>query len=126
MTSFPKILMVIINDWIVYISDRPWAKTNLTYGIVKYTLQLSIFDLERDVDAGFYIWQENAQLFLVKQEGGTPDLAVSWEEIEHGDGIPFDGPGETLAHAYFPRYGGDIHFDNSETWNVNVDIPNSK
>ena len=54
-----------------------------------------------------------------KKGVGKVDIDVSFVKKQHGDGDPMDGPKGTLAHAYFPQFGGDIHMDDEEWWTVN-------
>ncbi len=63
-------------------------------------------------------------LTFEKRDQGPVDLAIKFTPRFHGEvqgDYPFDGPGKTLAHAFFPinhPIGGDAHFDAEETWSV--------
>ena len=46
-------------------------------------------------------------------------VEMSFEPRVHGDGHDFDGPGGTTAHAFYPPWGGNVHFDGEEDWVVN-------
>jgi uncharacterized protein YraI len=59
----------------------------------------------------------------MNQVSGDAEINISWYSGNHGDGSPFDGPGNILGHAYFPlpylgSLAGDVHLDDDETWVV--------
>ena len=82
------------------------------------------------------VWADVTDLNFVHRKYGPVHIDVKFADGEHGDGDPFDGIGGTLAHAFFPVYGGgleknifhdnylnyfsgDAHFDNGEKWTMN-------
>jgi len=98
-----------------------WKVKNLTYKISKYptTGRLSIDDVDSEIAKALEVWSEVTDLTFEQKRSGRVHIDIRFEDGEHGDGDPFDGAGGTLAHAYFPVYGGDAHFDNSEYWTIN-------
>ena len=91
----------------------------LSYKISKYPSKLAANKVDAELERAFRMWADVSGLSFVKRSYGRTHIDIRFEKGEHGDGDPFDGPGGTLAHAYFPVYGGDAHFDDSETWSVN-------
>lgn len=45
-------------------------------------------------------------------------IDIRFDRGEHGDGDQFDSYGKVLAHAFFPQYGGDAHFDDDQIWTI--------
>ncbi|XP_053891726.1 collagenase 3-like [Malaclemys terrapin pileata] len=95
-----------------------WPSYNLTYRIVKYTPDLTQEEVDQAIQEAFKIWTDVTPLNFFRLSFGTADITISFGTKEHGDFFPFDGPFNQLAHAFSPRenFGGDIHFDNDETW----------
>ena len=64
------------------------------------------------------MWSDVTPLTFREIGGGEPDIHIDFPRRSHGDDYAFDGPGGTLAHAFFPGpgIGGDAHFDDDETF----------
>ncbi|XP_023247076.1 matrilysin-like, partial [Copidosoma floridanum] len=96
-----------------------WRVKKLTYKISQYPRLLEKTLVDKEIANAFSVWSDYTDLSFTARKTGQVHIEIRFERGEHGDGDPFDGPGGTLAHAYFPVYGGDAHFDDSENWSIN-------
>ncbi|XP_021941825.1 matrix metalloproteinase-16 isoform X3 [Zootermopsis nevadensis] len=95
-----------------------WRVKELSYKIAKYPKNLDHGKVDVELAKAFQVWADQTDLTFVRKTKGQVHIEIRFEKGEHGDGDPFDGPGGTLAHAYFPVYGGDAHFDDAENWSI--------
>ncbi|XP_062543183.1 matrix metalloproteinase-14-like isoform X3 [Armigeres subalbatus] len=95
-----------------------WKVKALTYRISKYPSRLDRAEVDKEIAKAFSVWSEYTDLSFTPKKSAPVHIDIRFEVNEHGDGDPFDGPGGTLAHAYFPVYGGDAHFDDAEFWTI--------
>lgn len=97
-----------------------WRVSELTYTISKYPSHRlkEKPKVDAEIKKAFKVWADVTPLKFTHRTNGRVHIDVRFEENEHGDGEPFDGPGRTLAHAFFPQYGGDAHFDDEEKWTI--------
>jgi hypothetical protein len=98
-----------------------WSKLDLTYFFVSGTDKLS-GDSERElVRDAFGLWADQTPLTFTEVDNpNEADILIRWAEGNHGDGDPFDGAGDILAHASYPNPYQErqviLHFDDAERW----------
>lgn len=97
-----------------------WKPRSLLYKIGKYPIKsrLTRRQVDEAMKEAFSVWSEVTNLKFEKIFSGDAHIEIRFEEGNHGDDDPFDGEGGTLAHAFFPIFGGDAHFDDEEDWTV--------
>ena len=80
--------------------------TDLTYNIARYTNDLRRHIIDDEIGRAFKVWSEFTPLTFTHKRTGAVHIELLFATSDHGDGQPFDGPGKTLAHAFFPQFGG--------------------
>lgn len=119
-----------VADFVV--DGRKWTHTNITYTIENTPANLSIGQIRNSIAQALSIWTAVTPLeFSEIPQQQNADFRIKFVEGDHSDGVPFDGPGFVLAHAFFPppnsgELAGDAHFDTAETWNVVIPTPTSE
>uniref|UniRef100_A0A8C2K4J2 Matrix metallopeptidase 28 n=1 Tax=Cyprinus carpio TaxID=7962 RepID=A0A8C2K4J2_CYPCA len=101
-------------------TGEKWHKRHLTYRIMNGPRNLSPSQVHVAVKTAFQLWSNVSGLIFQELQHGPADIRLAFFEGEHNDGTgnAFDGPGGTLAHAFFP-FRGEAHFDMSERWTLN-------
>ncbi|KAL5771891.1 hypothetical protein ACOSQ2_011815 [Xanthoceras sorbifolium] len=89
----------------------PSTKAIITYGFPSGDRK----DIIDPVRRAFIEWSKYTSFMYEQTDYDTADIKISFQRRDHGDGNPFDGPGNVLAHAFSPP-DGRLHFDADETW----------
>ena len=96
-----------------------WDHTNLTYGFVNGTADIAGDGERQAVRDALALWSTATPLTFTEVSAASAEIRISWATGDHGDGYPFDGVNNVLAHA-FPPPDGDTHFDDAETWTTST------
>jgi Ca2+-binding RTX toxin-like protein len=113
-----------------------WDRTDLTYGFVNYTSDLSQSAQRAAVQGALNSWAAvSALTFTEVADCGlpfnavnctSPDIRILFGSGDHNGGPTdpdFDGHGGVVAHGFYPgpaaaTASGDLHFDDSENWST--------
>ncbi|XP_050101536.1 matrix metalloproteinase-2-like [Anopheles aquasalis] len=105
------------------IGSESWRKRRITYFIANWSSKVGEESVAKFMAKAFGEWSKYSKLRFVRVYDPSADIIVGFGSGHHGDNYPFDGPGNILAHAFYPyemnAYGGDIHFDEDENWKEN-------
>ncbi|XP_058076861.1 metalloendoproteinase 3-MMP-like [Magnolia sinica] len=97
----------------------PSSKTQLTYGFLPGVQVIGTQDLRSACSRAFDRWARVSHFtFQETQDYRSADLKIGFFRGDHGDGAPFYGPGNAIAHAFAPTRGW-FHFDADEKWGTN-------
>ncbi len=114
-----------------YQAISQWNTVDLTYYFVNGTQKLAGNSEQDLIRQAFALWAAQSPLrFTETDSENNANIVIGWAVGDHGDGDPFDGPGDVLAHASFPNPYDDrqvfLHFDDDERWvdsnTSNVDL----
>ncbi|XP_059905770.1 matrix metalloproteinase-17-like [Gadus macrocephalus] len=94
--------------------QNKWTKRHLSWRVRTFPKESAL--LGRDtvralMHYALKVWSDIAPLNFHEVAGSDADIQIDFTKADHDDGYPFDGPGGTVAHAFFPgeRFNGRRH-----------------
>ncbi|XP_073760123.1 matrilysin isoform X2 [Callorhinus ursinus] len=113
-----------IAEYSLFPTRPKWISRVVTYRVVSYTPDLPRVIVNQLVAKALRMWSREIPLSFRRVLVRTADIMIGFARGAHGDYYPFDGPGNTLAHAFAPGpgLGGDAHFDEDEHWTDGVNF----
>jgi len=104
------------------------APVALNYWFKQMTARLPAAVTQGEFVRAWNEWAKYVQVsFSAAQKDGPRTITVLFGTGNHGDSFPFDGPGGTLAHTFYPAplnpetIAGDSHYDDAESWRIGAD-----
>ena len=100
----------------------------LTYAFGFLTPVLPATSLRAEFERAMAQWSATVRVDFQRTttSGLARSIDIFFAARNHGDGYPFDGPGRTLAHTFYPPpnsepLAGDLHLDLDESWRIGAD-----
>ena len=103
------------------------GSATLGYSFEQLTARLPQELVETEIIRALEEWSRYVKVDFRPRPGAASapqHINVLFARGPHGDPYPFDGPGRTLAHTFYPAppnpepIAGDMHFDEDEPWQV--------
>ncbi|XP_074641260.1 collagenase 3-like [Tubulanus polymorphus] len=105
----------------MYETFNKWPKDTFTWKILNFSPDMPENEQRIAFERAFNYWHEVTNIeFSEVSRNAKADFELGFGPFEHGCGYPFDGPGGTLAHCFYPE-DGRAHFDEDETWTEGSD-----
>jgi len=112
------------NGW----SKDSSGKAALQYFIRNLTEKMDGTAARTEIERALTEWTKYANVTIsAGQQDGARTIDIQFARGAHGDPYPFDGPGHTLAHTFYPAppnsepIAGDMHLDSDESWRSGAD-----
>ena len=102
---------------------------HLSYVFGTLTTRVAAPIVQAEVIRALNDWAKYANIIFQPGQAATSDhtIYIRFASGAHGDSYPFDGPGGTLAHTFYPvpvnpeSIAGDMHLDADENWHAGGD-----
>jgi hypothetical protein len=105
------------------------GKVAVNYFIRSLTEKIDPAIARAEIERALKEWTRYANVTLVPgQQGGSRTIDILFGRGMHGDLYPFDGPGGSLAHTFYPSppnpepVAGDMHLDADEAWRTGASV----